>query len=793
MNGQQPIDLSGGFVPQPKPAPPAGGGGIDLSAGFVQQAKSAPAAAPPAAPATGAWQSVPKGTRIPTEEEVDQHIRDSFTRGQQEDLGWNLAQGVGSVPWKLLHGVDVAMGAGESGPLERFTSRIANVPVTGGAQKTGEAGGNILGFFAGDELLGLLGNMAKVGTAGEALVKAKQIHDTVTKIPMIGKLLGIGLDAVNAGARAGTVAGGQEYAMTGGQAEPAAETGLETAGITTALSAMFHVPAAALQPVARYLAKIAPKTASIAGHTAQVLPSQMGETGRLVESAETPPPEMQAGQQAMNRGVVQGYVQKAYETAVNKLNAASEAAARYSPFGQRALPAPEAAPPVESTFTMDVPTQERPIGMVQRAAEEGPVPAEPGTKAFKAQMQERYELAQRRSAQGEVTPTAYTSTGAPGEAEKVSATARPGTISRTTKKPMEAIGWKGDLEHVMTSPEWEEMSPADQEAYVNAHKNLSDQLNMHYAANAPPPGYRGHMPLINPYEGMEHLETPGQVADALQGHLHAAYGELDRESIGKFNDLRKVVNEARQKMADPDLSDEVHQAAQDRFVQGHADIADLLERNKARLTPEYYNAMKSITPDVKFLENLDALQERFHNGIKAEWTKAYGLPRMMRGNLKQMGAFLREGNNEAKMTQLMGPEAVPHFLEMHSMLNNAATNRPAQDVLRNVAEEFSKSIGGGAMKGGLIAAATIPVPGAWHAGAAAGAAVGGAGFMQRQVLRAAMNDSRIGKAIMYAAKNNVSRNIYAPLIARMLVEPLRQQQDQSNTASTPQQAAGGTQ
>src|SRR5215472_5907017 len=188
--------------------------------------------------------------RVPTEEEVDRHIqnlnilpdysRKGFEKGMQEDLGWNLAAGVGSVPWKLLHGIDTALGAGESGPMERFTSRMANVPVTGGVQKTGEVGGNILGFAGGEEVLGLLGNLAKAGPIGEMLAKGKQVHDLITKVPMIGKLLGIGMDAVNAGARAGTVAGGQEYAMTGGQAEPAAETGLETAGTTAALTAMFH-------------------------------------------------------------------------------------------------------------------------------------------------------------------------------------------------------------------------------------------------------------------------------------------------------------------------------------------------------------------------------------------------------------------------------------------------------------------------------------------------------------------------------------------------------------------------
>jgi len=206
----------------------------------------------------------------------------------QEDLGWNLAAGVGSVPWKLLHGIDTALGAGESGPMERFTSRMANVPVTGGVQKTGEVGGNILGFAGGEEVLGLLGNLAKAGPIGEMLAKGKQVHDLITKVPMIGKLLGIGMDAVNAGARAGTVAGGQEYAMTGGQAEPAAETGLETAGTTAALTAMFHIPTAVAKPIAQYLAKVAPKTASIAGHEAPVLASQMGEGGRLVECADAP-------------------------------------------------------------------------------------------------------------------------------------------------------------------------------------------------------------------------------------------------------------------------------------------------------------------------------------------------------------------------------------------------------------------------------------------------------------------------------------------------------------------------
>jgi len=190
---------------------------------------------------------------------------------------------------------------------------------------------------------------------------------------------------------------------------------------------------------------------------------------------------------------------------------------------------------------------------------------------------------------------------------------------------------------------------------------------------------------------------------------------------------------------------------------------------------------------VKFLQKLDAMQERAHNGISAEMSEK-GFPRMMKGNLRQLGAFLRQGNNLADMNRLMGEDAAPHFLEMHSMLNNAQFNRASQDVVKNALAQLKQDVQTGIWQGGTGGG----ILGHWHIGAMLGAGKGMANFTVRQVMRSAMQDSRLGKAIMYAAQNDVNPKIYAPLIARMMVGGF-QQQDQDNTESAPEQAGGGKQ
>src|SRR3974390_1602349 len=742
MNGQQPIDLSGGFVPK-QPTPPAGGGDIDLSGGFVQK--------PPPPPDTP-----------PHEDYLDQWLQKHYIIGAPV----NLLAGIGAGAEQTVAGVDKMARRAVGNQGEDAVMRAAARPTHGvmqgigkGAEAVGEcamapaAAAEVGDMFKADEILGMLGKAGDAMGVTEKLKQAQQISDTIRKVPYLGKAVRIGLNAVKSGA----MGGGQEFVKAGGDVGQAVSTGKTQAEITAALETALP-PAVrwAAKPLANYLERGGPKAASMVGEESPVLASQMGDTGRLVESADTPAPAMQAKQQAFNAGVVRKYAQKAYQTAVNKLNMATSAAARYSPFNTPMLPAPEATPIEPTTFSLDVPTTERPIGMVQQAQPfprtatsgvPGMEPAPETTRALGSTAKTIPERAQMRATRPHMP------SGAPGEAERVSTAGRPGTATMSTQDPLEAIQWKNHLEQVMSGPEWREMSPTDQEAYVNLHKDLSDQLNMPYPKYPQAPGYQGQVPLIDPTQGSEHLQTPGMVADALQARLRPSYDALNDATDGEFERLKNTVNDAKADMSNTRLDDEAHKAAEDRFNKANGDIDKLLESTP--ISRPYYDAMKSVTPDVKFLQALDAFQERAHNGVTvANTTK--GLPRMMRGNLRGLEQFLSKDANRADLTRLMGPDAEVHFKEMHSMLNNAEFNRAGQSVLRNTIDEASKMMGKGMFTGGLLGS----LGGHWHLGAAVGLGAGAANFTARQAMRIAMNDSQIGKLGSYAAKNDVSPKTY---------------------------------
>jgi hypothetical protein len=680
----------------------------------------------------------------------------------------NLFAGIGAGAEQSVAGLD-KLGRkiipGAEG--EDWLTKEAAKPTHGIVQSVGKGAEAVGEYFTGEELLGMLGKAGAALPVAERLKTAQQLADTIRKVPYVGKALAIGMHAVKSGA----IAGGQEYVKTGGDVGQASQTGKTQAEFTAALEVALP-PAMrwAAKPVASYLERIAPKMASILGEQSPVLASQMGPTGRIVESAEVPRPEMQAKQQAFNAGVVRTYAQNAYRSVVNSINAAAQDASRSSPWGGRALPAPEAAPVEPTTFSIDVPTVERPIGNVQRAQPfprtatsgvPGMEPAPETTKALGSTAKTIPERAQMRAR------PAYMTSGAPGEAEQISENvATPSTATMSTQDPLEAMVWKQHAEQVMNSPEWKEMSSAEKQAYTDLHKNISDQLNMHYTKTAPPPGYGGHMPLIDPEQGLHYIQTPGMAAEAIQAQLQPGYNELDRISKGGFSTLRDQVQKAKAALSNPAITGEARNAAEKSFDEATNGIGKMIDdASDSPMIQPYYAAMKRGFADSKFLEKLDAFQEASHNGYTIQNT-AQGFPRMMRGNLKGLESFLSDGNNRATLNRLLGPEAEGHLKEMHAMLNNAQFNRASQDVVRNVAEEANQTIGRGMGRGGLAGA----IFGHWHLGAALGTGVGVANFTGRQIMRQAMNDSRLGQLISYAAKNDVSPKIYAPLIARTMLE-----------------------
>lgn len=94
----------------------------------------------------------------------------------------------------------------------------ADLSATTPSQKVGKGIESVAEFVLGDEALKGLSVAQKLGLASK-------IAEMSEKSPKLAKMIGIGMDAV----RQGTVAGGEDFAKTGGDVSAAAKTGAEAA------------------------------------------------------------------------------------------------------------------------------------------------------------------------------------------------------------------------------------------------------------------------------------------------------------------------------------------------------------------------------------------------------------------------------------------------------------------------------------------------------------------------------------------------------------------------------------
>ena len=161
-----------------------------------------------------------------------------------------LGKGLGIGLAKTLTGFDKTPETG----AETSMQMLAATPAKGLAEDVGEAGENVAEFFSGDELLGMLGKSAKLLPMAERLKAMTGIAQLMDKHPVLAALAKIGSTAV----KQGTIAGGQTFVKTGGDAGAAAKAGGETALMSGGLSALGAGGAAAKTAAAGVGAEAAP-------------------------------------------------------------------------------------------------------------------------------------------------------------------------------------------------------------------------------------------------------------------------------------------------------------------------------------------------------------------------------------------------------------------------------------------------------------------------------------------------------------------------------------------------------
>lgn len=737
----------------------------DPFASIAQQAPAAPpaGATPPAAP-TGFQDpfaslatSAPAKTTTPppaagitgvNEDHVDNYLRKAagvLEGATRLVTGQDVLAGAGAGVERTLAGADrLARKLSGSQPtqIEQGLQNEAARPTTGVAQKVGEAGETIGEFFTGEELLGLLGKAGAAMTGVEKLKQAQQIATVMQKSPMIAKLVHIGLSAV----KAGTVGAAQEEVRTGGDEEgQPGRVGLET-GV---LAGLTHGAAEGVSALAR---SIAPRTVEIAGEKIPALASQVDRQGNLTGAAAEGAPKVAQAQQQGGQNIIRNVAQDAVEKTLNEINATRQVAARAGETASQ-LPAGEGAKPFFSLGTTP-PTEEAEGDLLQNA---GKAPRH----AFE---QPQFTEGSRPKPRGGVNEGSQGADIETAETPEARADRVGGGGTLSTNDPRQAEAWRYQLQELMDSKEFGQLSDQEQARVRTGHEQLEQQLGLYY--NSP---YANRFAPADVAAARANVRDFGQAANEIQSAAQPVYAALDRVSNGQFTKLRRqaaLAARAIKTSADPE-------AAQTRLDQANDAIGDLITRHSSELGQQDYNAARLAWQRSTTLDGVHNTIERMANGITLEESERAGLPRVITGNAKQLQNWLSQGNNATRLQQIIGRDGIDNLKRMSVLLSKVDTARSTSNVLLHTAHELHRSLREGAVLGGLAGEA---LGGHWATGAGIGAGVGAVSFTAKQVLRAAAASPRVGQLVEYAATHGVPAEQYAPLIARALVVDDRQQE-----------------
>jgi hypothetical protein len=681
-----------------------------------------------------------------------------------DELGAGAIKSAGQVVGNILDFFSAPRPIGNAAPeqqtpLQQRTSqhlkdavnwlRTGDQP-SGFLEHVGAIGEQVLELMGTDGLLKLAGRAPQAAEAvsgamraGEDLKNAQQITATLARNPKIAGLLAIGLKAT----RDATMLGGQTYAHT---EDP--EQALLAAGTAGTL----RFGAEGLGAAARWVQKVRPTAVDIAGVKIPVLAPQLNEAKMPIEGGAEGAPEIAAEQQKGAQQVIGNVAKNATQTALDRVNQTRPAIAATTD-AARMLPAPEGAQPF--TFTLGgTPTAEEPTGQIAHPAGKVQQPAAFPPKFTTASGPEPV-------AGGEGTTGADVSTATAPEAR--GETVGGGGVLQTTN-PATAESWLRQLEEVEQSSAFKSLKPAQQEAISAERERLADQLGMYHASP-----YAQHFGQVDTENALSHVRTFGDAADQIQAAVKPVYEKLDQVSNGDFNKYNQAAKQALRIMRSATSTD-AYEAAEQRYREATGAIDDLINRHAGDVSTKDYSAAKMAWRDSSRLNELHSVFERMMNGITAEESDQ-GLSRVMTGRTKQLEAYLSKGQNREQIEGLIGTDGVTNLKKLTQLMSKANTNRQTVSAAREIYNRIAEHarVGGG---GGLIGGAVAHWMGApWYEGMLAGAATT-EGI--RAVMRDAMTNPRIGNLLDYAVEHGVSPSVYAPLIARAIVEPLEEPEPQ---------------
>jgi len=618
-------------------------------------------------------------------------------------------------------------------------------------QNVGAVGEQVLEYIGTDGLLKLAGPAAGAVDTAEHLKSAQQVAQVIKAHPKLAGLLAVGLKA----AKDATMMGAQTYGhtMDPGQAAEAAAFG--GAG---------RVAAEAVGAGGRALLNRAPKTLNIAGEEIPALANQVNEAGEPTGTNAAEAPQVAAAQQTGAQAVLGNTARQGAGNALTWLNLYGNRTVPTAAEGVPLLTAGEGAEPF--TFRLEGPgTTETPTGAIAHSAAQEP------RAAFK---DPRFTSESAPTRTAEVGPTGRIIPGEEGSAGADIRTARPpaargeivgggGTLE--TANPHEAQAWLQQLDDLRQSPTYDALPTKQQLAIDEQFKSLQEQIGLYHAS----PYVQRFAPADVP-TAVGQVNTFGDAAAQVQAAAKPIYETLDRVSGGQFTKYNGAVKQA-QKVIRSATSMEAVESAEIKLSEANEAIDNLMTRHASEISPTDYRAARSAWRDSMTLSNLHNVTERMMNGITAE-ESAQGLPRIMTGRTKALEAFLSKGDNRANVERLIGAEGVTNLKRITLLLSNASTARAASNVARETMLEMGRHVGRGGM-GAMAGAAIAHMAGGdvWTGAVTGAAAADG----MRYVLRQAATNPNVGKLLDYAARNHLSPQHYAPLIARAIATPFQSQ------------------
>lgn len=605
----------------------------------------------------------------------------------------------------------------------------------GGGQEIGRQTGQIAAFEGGGKVLdtvieGLAGTMHGASML-QRIKELGPIAKALEKSPQ-------SLAAVGRALRNATVGGGLEAAQGGDAGDVAKAAALQGA----AGGVLDVLPSAAADMAER----VKPGTAEIAGAKVPV----MSKTAAGAEAALSP--DVRAAQQSGGQEAIRNLAQKATADSLDRVNAT-----RPQPVSDpaRMLPAPEGEPrPYQ--FTMDTPEPD-----------ETPQTTPPGSRDIPGGDRSRLFTGDPLMAKSEWQYNP------PESGQGSISNGRGATV--TTSDPAAAHHALAQMDDLIGSPSFDQLSGLKQRQLQAAAEALRAQVGEEGA-------YRARMSHFAPINSAAAASKVGSFADAaaqIEGGVSDVYSKLDDVSDGKWGQLRKSEQQAV-RMTRNATSPEAADSAEARLANIRKEMQGVFDANREQIHPAEWRAANTAWKDASTLKDIHATLERSFNGVPQDVADATGIDRTLKGGNKLnkgLQKLLEKRGDDVR--GVIGQEGVNNLYRVSQLLSDPAAGSRAKGLLQAVGavtRHHGIHLGAGALIGGglgEIAGRIAHIPFAGYQGALAGVATEAA--VRRALARAATNPA-IAERLSYAAKNNVSHRVAAPLLAAMMLNPPQQQQ-----------------